>query len=407
MFTKSILIFFICSIIYEESKAQVEKKIQGTIINGITSLPIEGVFLKSKNNESNAITDNEGYFSMLLINNSSSYDSIIINGLGYKTIKLPISTYNNEPIRLFQEIAILPEVIVQSLFNWDNFEKKINLEESTTPFESDFQKNISIKQNSKKISQFIFKGYAHNEGFTLKGLTSYLRGKSFWYSVFFDKYTDTTSFINFNGTEKPQLFSEFEKGLFYWLLMLPNNKFRIADCKIIDVTIFGGDSIYVIKYEPKIEESKKLIDRVDRRINGHKIGNIYISSLDKILYIRKKDFTIIQIDFNQRNEISNADTSSNVKNIREISGTVKFDYFNNIPHPVFLNQKYLYEDKNGNIIERIDNTYYSNIKLVKLSEAELKNKYQINYIYRNYPIRNVAMLNYEKLGPFYYTPTIK
>ena len=51
-------------------------------------------------------------------------DSIIINGLGYKTIKLPISTYNNEPIRLFQEIAILPEVIVQSLFNWDNFEKK-------------------------------------------------------------------------------------------------------------------------------------------------------------------------------------------------------------------------------------------------------------------------------------------
>ena len=407
MFTKSILIFFICSIIYEESKAQVEKKIQGTIINGITSLPIEGVFLKSKNNESNAITDNEGYFSMLLINNSSSYDSIIINGLGYKTIKLPISTYNNEPIRLFQEIAILPEVIVQSLFNWDNFEKKINLEESTTPFESDFQKNISIKQNSKKISQFIFKGYAHNEGFTLKGLTSYLRGKSFWYSVFFDKYTDTTSFINFNGTEKPQLFSEFEKGLFYWLLMLPNNKFRIADCKIIDVTIFGGDSIYVIKYEPKIEESKKLIDRVDRRINGHKIGNIYISSLDKILYIRKKDFTIIQIDFNQRNEISNADTSSNVKNIREISGTVKFDYFNNIPHPVFLNQKYLYEDKNGNIIERIDNTYYSNIKLVKLSEAELKNKYQINHIYRNYPIRNVAMLNYEKLGPFYYTPTIK
>ena len=407
MFTKSILIFFICSIIYEESKAQVEKKIQGTIINGITSLPIEGVFLKSKNNESNAITDNEGYFSMLLINNSSSYDSIIINALGYKSIKIPILILNKEPIKLYEDIVTLPEVIVQSLFNWDNFEKKINLEESTTPFESDFQKNISIKQNSKKISQFIFKGYAHNEGFTLKGLTSYLRGKSFWYSVFFDKYTDTTSFINFNGTEKPQLFSEFEKGLFYWLLMLPNNKFRIADCKIIDVTIFGGDSIYVIKYEPKIEESKKLIDRVDRRINGHKIGNIYISSLDKILYIRKKDFTIIQIDFNQRNEISNADTSSNVKNIREISGTVKFDYFNNIPHPVFLNQKYLYEDKNGNIIERIDNTYYSNIKLVKLSEAELKNKYQISYIYRNYPIRNVAMLNYEKLGPFYYTPTIK
>lgn len=407
MLTKSILIFIICSIIYIESKAQVEKKIQGTIIHGITSLPIEGVFLKSKNNESNAITDNKGYFSMLLINNSTSNDSIIINALGYKTIKLPISILNNGPIKLYEEIVILPEVIVQSIFNWDNFVKKLNLEFATVPFESDFQKNTTIKQNSEKTKEYKFKGYAHNEGITFKGLTSYLRGKSFWYSVFFDRYTDTTSFINFNGNEKPQLFSEFERGLFYWLLMLPNNTFKNADCKIIDVNIFGGDSIYVIKYEPKIEESKKLIDRVNQRINGHKIGNIYISSLEKILYVRKKDFTIIQIDFKQRNEISNADTSSNVKNIREISGTVKFDYFNNIPHPVFLNKKYLYEDKNGNIIERIDNTYYSNIKLVKLSEAELKKKYQINQIYRNYPIRNVTMLNYEKLGPFYYIPTIK
>jgi hypothetical protein len=150
MLTKSILTFIICSIIYIESKAQVEKKIQGTIINGITSLPIEGVFLKLKNNESNAITDNKGYFSMLLINNSTSNDSIIINALGYKSIKIPISILNKEPIKLYVDIVTLPEVIVQSLFNWDNFEKKINLKESTTPFESDFQKNISIKQNSKK-----------------------------------------------------------------------------------------------------------------------------------------------------------------------------------------------------------------------------------------------------------------
>ena len=407
MYTKSILIFFICSIIYMESKAQVEKRFQGTIINSITYLPIEGVFLKSKNNESNAITNNEGYFSILLINNSSNNDSIIINALGYKSIKIPISILNKEPIKLYEDILTLPEVIIKSLFNWDNFAKKIKLEESTTPFESDFQKNITIIHNAKKTSEYKFKGYAHDEGFTLKGLRSNLRGKSFWYSVFFKKYTDTTSFINFNGYERPQLFSEFERGLFYWLLLLPNNKFRIADCKIIDVTVFGGDSIYIIKYEPKIEESKKLIDKVDRHINGHKIGNIYYSSLDKIFYIRKKDFTIIQIDFKQRNEISNTDTSVNIKNIIETSGSVKFQYFNDIPHPIFLNEKHIYEDKNGNIIERIDNIYYSNIKMIKLNEAELKKKYQINHIYRNYPIRDVGMLNYEKIGPFYYTPTIK
>jgi hypothetical protein len=79
MNTKSFSIILLCFFIFCESNSQIEKKIQGTIINGITSLPIEGVFLKSKNNESNAITNNEGYFSMLLINNSSSNDSIIIN----------------------------------------------------------------------------------------------------------------------------------------------------------------------------------------------------------------------------------------------------------------------------------------------------------------------------------------
>jgi len=407
MFTKSILIFFICSIIYTESNAQVEKKLQGTIVDSITNMPIEGVYIKISNKDYNAITNKSGYFSMSIDQEILKTDSIIINGLGYKTIKLSISKLNNEPIKIYQEIVTLPEVIVRSLFNWDNFTKKIKLEESITPFESDFQKNITIIHNAKKISEYKFKGYAHDEGFTLKGLRSNLRGKSFWYSVFFKKYTDTTSFINFNGYERPQLFSEFERGLFYWLLLLPNNKFRIADCKIIDVTAFGGDSIYIIKYEPKFEESKKLIDKVDRHINGHEIGNIYYSSLNKIFYIRKKDFAIMQIDFTQRNEISNADTSANIKNIRGISGSVKFEYFNGTPHPVFLNERYIYEDKYGNIIEREDKVYYSNIQMIRLSETELKKKYQLAKIFQTYPRRQFNQIHSERMGPFFYVPTIK
>lgn len=251
---------------------------------------------------------------------------------------------------------------------------------ATSPFESNFQKNITINRNSEKTKEFKFKGYAHDEGLTLKGLRSSLRGRSFWYSVFFEELTDTSSFINLDGSERPTLFTEIEKGLFYWLLILPNNKYRIADCKIIDVTTLGGDSIYVIKYEPKFEDSKNLIDKIDRFISRHKIGNIYYSSLDKIFYIRKKDFRIIQVDFSQKNEISNRDKSSNVKNIREISGSVKFDYFNDAPHPIYLNEKYEYEDRNGDIIERNDKIYYSNIQMVRLNDAELKKKYQIKYI---------------------------
>ncbi len=407
MYIKAILITIFCSLMYVNCNAQIDNKFQGVIIDGNTNLPIEGVYIKSSNNESNAITDKTGYFLILLTKNISNNDSITINGLGYKTIKLPISMWNNEPIKLYEEIVTLPEVIVQSLFNWDNFAKKVKLEFATVPFESDFQKNITIKQNSEKTKEYKFKGYAHDEGFTLKGLRGNVRGRSFEYSVLFNKYPYATSFINFNGSETPQLFTDFESGLFYWLFIISTDKYKIADCKIIDVTTLGGDSIYVIKYEPKIEESKIIINKLDRRINGQIIGNIYYSSLDKIFYIRKKDFTIIQIDFKQRNEISNTDTSSNIKNIREISGTVKFDYFNNIPHPVFLNEKYLYEDKNGNIIERIDNIYYSNIKMVRLSKAELKKKYQLAKIFQTYPRRQFNAMHYERIGPFFHVPTIK
>jgi len=390
-----------------ESKAQVEKKIQGTIINGITSLPIEGVFLKSKNNESNAITDNEGYFSMLLINNSSSNDSIIINALGYKSIKIPILILNKEPIKLYEDIVTLPEVIVQSLFNWDNFVKKIKLDFAKLPFESEIQKIVSIKIDSKLPKEYLLKGYAHDEGLTKEGLRGNIRGKSLSYGVFFNKFSDIVSFINYNGSEFPLAFTDFERGEFYWLLLMFNSNSPYADCKIKDVTTLGGDSIYVINYKPKIDESKNQINKINRRINRQNIGNIHYLSLDKIFYIRKKDFTIIQIDFKQRNEISNADTSANIKNIRGISGSVKFEYFNGTPHPVFLNEKYIYEDKYGNIIEREDKVYYSNIQMIRLSETELKKKYQLAKIFQTYPRRQFNNIYSEKIGPFYYTPTIK
>jgi hypothetical protein len=407
MFTKSILIFFICSIIYTESNAQVEKKLQGTIVDSITNMPIEGVYIKISNKDYNAITNKSGYFSMSIDQEILKTDSIIINGLGYKTIKLSISKLNNEPIKIYQEIVTLPEVIVRSLFNWDNFAKKIKLEFAKIPFESTFQKNISIKKNTNPSKEYIIKGYAHDEGFTKEGLQGNIKGRSFSYGVFFNKFSDTSSFINFNGSKEPQIFTDFESGLFFWLFIIPVNKYEVADFKIIDVTTLGGDSIYVIKYKPDIEESKKLIDKIDRRIVGRGIGNIYYISSEKTFYIRKKNYSIIQIDFNQRNEISNTNTSANIKNIHEISGSVKFEYFNGTPHPVFLNEKYIYEDKYGNIFEREDKVYYSNIQMIRLSEAELKKKYQLAKIFQTYPRRQFNQIHSERMGPFFYVPTIK
>jgi hypothetical protein len=407
MDTKSISIILLCFFLFCESKAQFEKKIQGTILNSSTNMPLEGVYIKISNKDYNAITNKSGYFSISIDQETFNTDSIIINGLGYKTIRLPISTLNNGPIKLYEEIVTLPEVIVQSLFNWDNFAKKVKIEFATVPFESDFQKNITIKKNSETIKEYKFKGYAHDEGFTFEGLKGNIRGRSFQYGVFFNKFPDTTSFINFNGEEAPQIFTDFERGQFYWLLYLPTEKFNLAACKIIDVTTLGGNSIYVINYKPKLEESKKLIDKVNRRITRQEIGTINYLSLDKTFYIRKKDFTIIQIDFIQRTEISNAVTSTNVKNIRELSGSVKFEYFNDTPHPIFLNEKYIYEDKYGNIIEREDKVYYSNIQMIRLSESELKKKYQLAKIFQTYPRRQFNRIHIERMGPFFFVPMIK
>ena len=407
MYTKTIFIFLFCSIFFIETKAQVEKRVQGTIIDGNTNIPIEGVYLKLSNNGSNAITDKLGHFLMLLINNTSSNDSIIINALGYKTIKLPISILNNEPIKLYEENVILTDVIVQSFFNWHNFIKKIKLNYSTSPFESEFHKNITIKQNYNSIKEFKFDGYAHYEGITKKGLFNINKGKSLEYGVFFTKFSDTNSFINFDGSESPQLFTAFQKGFFVWLFIMTDHKYQNAKCKIIDVTTLGGDSVYVIKYIPNYFETIESIKKKNRYLTNGEIRKIYYTALDKTIYVRKNDMEIIQIDYNQRNEISNVDTVKNINKILEISGSVKFEYFNNTPHPIFLNEKYKYIDKYGNIIERDDKIYYSNIKNIRLSEAELIKKYQLLKIYKNYPLRQFNFLNDERIGPFSYTPIIK
>lgn len=407
MYTKTILMFLFYSIFFIETKAQFEKRLQGTIIDGNTNIPIEGVYLKLSNNASNAITDKLGHFSMLLINNTSSNDSIIINALGYKTIKLPISILNNEPIKLYEENVILTDVIIQSFFNWHNFIKKIMPNYSTSPFESEFHKNITIKQNYESIKEFEFDGYAHYEGVTKKGLINLNKGKSLEYGVFFTKFLDTNSFINFDGSESPQLFTAFQKGFFFWLFIMTDIKYQKAKCKIIDVTTLGDDSVYVIKFIPNYYETIESIKKRNRYVTNGEIRKIYYTALDKTIYVRKNNMEIIQIDYNQRNEISNVDTVKNINKILEISGSVKFEYFDKTPHPIFLNEKYKYIDKYGNIIERDDKIYYSNIKNIRLSEAELIKKYQLLKIYKNYPLRQFNFLNNERIGPFSYTPIIK
>ena len=83
----------------------------------------------------------------------------------------------------------------------------------------------------------------------------------------------------------------------------------------------------------------------------------------------------------------------NILSIKEISGSIGFQYFNGNIHPAYIYQFYAYVDKNGNDIERRDSSYFSNVQNIKLTERDLKSKYQISSIYRNFPIRSAFFLN--------------
>lgn len=383
--------------------AQNEFNLNGIIYDATTNLPLEGVLINNSINKYNAITNKNGQFSIIIKNSHTKNDSLTISAIGFKSKNISILEYKSDSIKLYKEEYTLPEVTVQSFFNWDNFVNKIKFKSADLPFESDFQKSTIIIKNHNDPKEFIIKGYAHNEGLTSKGMKSYLKGRTLWYGAFFNNYNDTISFIDIQGSNTPITFTEFERGLFYWFIALPNSEFPIAACKISSLTSLDGDSVFVIEYKPKKIESKTLINKLNRSITG--VGGLDLFSLEKTLYVRIKDLKLIKIDFKQKSDfILN---NKNIKKFIEISGSVKFEYFDDMPHPLVLNQKYVYEDVNETIIERIDNTYFSNIKIIKLNNSDLKRKYQIKKIYRNFPIRDVSMNHIDKMGPFYNVPIIK
>lgn len=97
----------------------------------------------------------------------------------------------------------------------------------------------------------------------------------------------------------------------------------------------------------------------------------------------------------------------NGKNLIYISGSIGFYYTNETVHPSYIYQKTSYGDNYGNTYERDDYVYFSNIKAIMLKDSELKKKYNLNKIFRNYPIRDVLFTNYENIGAFFNVPVIK
>ena len=393
--------------------SQVEgvKFVKGTLQNERNNSFIDGASISAKNSNTNAISNKDGEF-VISINNLISTDTLIIMALGYKKSAIAISDFIKPiSIQLIPVENILPEVIVSSYnVNWASFISKYvkNIRQANIPFESEFQKTIFVIKNGDSSKKISLRGYSHYEGMTQKGFSSNLRGLNVWFGVdSYDLY-DTTSFIAFNESGEPMVFTELEMGKFQWLIVTDTNgvskNHSIATYEIENISLFGDDSIYIIKHTPKLE-----IDDARVRLLNDFSGNEFYSffSAIKKYYIRKKDFKLIKIDFYQSGNNSNIGNKFNGKRLNYISGSIGFHYLNETIHPSYIYQNISYIDNYGNKYERDDYVYFSNIKSIMLKDSELKKKYQLHKIFRNYPVRDVLFINYENIGAFFYVPMIK
>ncbi|MFN9590190.1 MAG: carboxypeptidase-like regulatory domain-containing protein [Bacteroidota bacterium] len=385
--------------------------IKGTLQNERNYSLIDGASISAKNSNTNAISNKDGEF-IISINNSISTDTLVITALGYKKFTIAISDFTKPiTIQLMPVDNILPEVIISSYkVNWASFISKYvkNIRQANTPFESEFQKIIFVNKNGDSSKKISLRGFSHYEGITQKGFSSNLRGLNVWFGVdSYDLY-DTSSFIAFNESGRPQVFTELEMGKFQWLIVTDTNGVSknqsIATYEIENISLFGDDSIYVIKHTPKLEIDDKRV-RLLNEFSGNEFYSFF--SAVKKYYIRKKDFKLIKIDFYQSGNNSDMGNKFNGKNLNYISGSMGFYYTNETVHPSYIYQKTSYGDNYGNTYERNDYVYFSNIKAIMLKDSELKKKYQLNKIFRNYPIRDVLFTNYQNIGAFFNVPVIK
>lgn len=407
------LVFLLCLFVNHSALSQSEGEvfIKGLLQDQKNYQFIEGAYVSVNNKKANAISNREGEF-LLTLDNLSSIDSLIVVALGYKKMIVPISDFTQKITILLTPIDnILPEIIVGTYnVNWAGFVAKYvrNIKPAKIPLESSLQKTITVVKNGDSAKKITIHAYSHYEGLTVKTFSSYLRGLNFWFAV--DSYMlgDTAAFTSYNESGKPQVFTELELGKFQWLILTDttgvSNGASIAKYEIESISLFGEDSVYVVKHTPKSQEDNKRV----RLLNQASSNDLYsFFSLEKKFYIRKKDFKLIKIDFYQSGGVPSGGVEKNIKELNYISGSVGFYYTDETIHPTYIHQKIAYVDINGNSLERIDNTYFSNIKSLMLSDAELKQKYQLNKIYRSFPIRDVSFTNYQNIGAFWYVPVIK
>jgi len=381
-----------------------QQKIFGRIVDIDRGMPVQGAYIKSIKSNSNSVSDGNGIFNIKIT--GENFDTLVIDALGYKQILITDKIISDSIlVKLIPSSFLLPEITVSTMTNWNEFWSKISIQTNNPmPAESEVFKKVDFRINGSYQTTSQFRALSHFEGFSLDGLRSYLRGRLFWYVVQSGSAIDTTSIINYDGLLNSALFTDLDLGVYLYLLAVDTSpkgaKFGLGRNIFNGITNFGSDSVYIIDFYPVDDSVRENTIKFNRA--SSKFYSLF--SAEKRFYIRKSDFKILRIDFKQTSKDPEPVVKENILSIREISGSIGFHYFNGNIHPAYIYQFYAYVDKNGNEIERRDSSYFSNVQNIKLTERDLKSKYQISSIYRNFPIRSASILNQKRLGHFRYVP---
>ena len=395
-----VLLIFIFSI----QGVSAQQRVFGRIVDIESGMPVQGAYIKAIKSNSNSVSDDNGIFNIIITGDNS--DTLVIDALGYKQMLVANRIISDSIlVKLIPSPLQLPEITVRTMYNWNEFWSKVSIQSNNPiPAESEVIKKVNFRINGSFQTTSQFRALSHFEGFSLEGLRSYLRGRLFWYVVQSGSAIDTTSIINYDGLLNSELFTDLDLGVFLYLLAVDTSpkgaKFGVGRNVLNGITNFGTDSVYLIDFYPVDDSVRENTIKFNRA--SSKFYSLF--SAEKRFYIRKSDFKIIRIDFKQNSKDPEPVVKENILSIKEISGSIGFQYFNGNVHPAYIYQFYAYVDKNGNDIERRDSSYFSNVQNIKLSERDLKSKYQIATIDRSFPIRSAIFLNKKRLGHFTYVP---
>jgi hypothetical protein len=391
--------------------AQGVRLLNGTVKDANTGSPLQGAYISFPGKNLNAITGGTGAFSLVIPSSLTISDTIVINALGYERQVYPLVA-NTQDIQVYLKPAehILPGVTVASYkVDWTDFIAKFvrSFRSAELPFESTIHKTVQVSVNGKSTEKLKATGLAHNEGFTLSALKSYLRGLTIWYALTGFTTPDTALFIDANENGIPQAFTDLQRGKFQWLITTDttgwSDNAAIANYTLQEITLFDGDSVYVVKHRPKSELTNPKV----KMLNEWSSRNLYqFFSAEKTYYLRKSDHRLLRIDFYQPAGTFTDAMRTKIKTIDHISGSIGFWHFDKTPHPAYIYEQISYTDIHNNLIERNDSIFFSNIMMEKLSDDALKKRFQSKRLYRSYPIRDIELPIEPAVGAFRWVPVL-